>query len=396
MKRIYLDNSATTSVNPRVKKDMQKYFSQMYGNASSLHYFGRQSKIVIENSRIQIAKFLNANPNEIFFTSCGTEANNIAILGILRAYGKIGHVVSSVIEHHSVLHTCEYLNQNGHMITYIKVDKNGIISVKDLINSLRDNTILLTVMHANNEIGSIQPIEDIAYELNKINANRKHKIYFHTDAVQTAGKIDIDVKKLGIDLLTISAHKLHGPKGIGILYIKNGTKILPIMFGGHHENGIRPGTENVSCIVGCAKACEVSYNNLNEHYEHVSKLRKKLEEGILNTITDVTINAGNSNVLANILNVSFKYIEGESLLLMLDMKGIAVSTGSACTSDASSPSHVLTAIGLSPILARSSIRFSFTYQNTITEIDYVLSVLPKLVNDLRLMSPIWKRNRKLI
>jgi cysteine desulfurase len=390
-KRIYLDNSSTTLVSYEVKNCMQKYFSQIYGNASSIHYFGRTAKRVIENSRIQIAKCINANPNEIFFTSCGTESNNIAILGVLRAYGYFGHIVSSSIEHHSVLNTCEYLNKSGHIVTYIKVDKNGIISVKNLINSIRDNTILITIMHANNEIGSIQPIADIAYELNKINKDRKHKIYFHTDAIQTAGKVNIDVKQLDIDLLTMSAHKLNGPKGIGILYIKNGTKILPIMFGGHHEVGIRPGTENIPCIVGAAKAYEVACKNINEHYEYVSKLRKKLKEGILNTIPDVIVNADSSYVLPNILNVSFKYIEGESLLLMLDMKGIAVSTGSACSSDTLDPSHVLTAIGLNSILARSSIRFSFNYQNTMTEIDYVLSVLPKLVNDLRLMSPIWKK-----
>ncbi|MDR0890776.1 MAG: cysteine desulfurase [Endomicrobium sp.] len=391
-KRIYLDNSATTPISKDVVKEMQKYFSESYGNASSLHYFGRQAKQAVESSRAKIAKLINAEIDEIIFTSCGTESNNLAILGVAKAYGDYGHIITSPIEHYSVLSPCNYLKNRNYQITYIDVNQSGIVSPTDLINSLQENTILISIMHANNEIGVIQPIEDIASKLYKINQTRKQKVYLHTDAIQTAGKLNINVKNLGIDLLSISAHKLHGPKGIGALYVKRGIKIFPILFGGHHEKNLRPGTENVLGIVGLSKSYEIAYNSLKDHYSHVLNLKRRLEEGILNDISDVTINTDKTNSLPHILNVSFKYIEGESLLLMLDMYGIAVSTGSACTSDSLNPSHVLTSIGLNTIAARGSIRFSLSYQNTLKEIDYVLSVLPKIVNDLRLMSPMWKKH----
>jgi cysteine desulfurase len=393
--RVYLDNSATTVVIPEVIKEMRQYFSDTYGNASSFHYFGRQAKMALENARTKIATLLNANPEEVFFTASGTESDNIAIFGTLNNCRKNSHIITSKIEHHAVLHSCKNLEKNGCEVTYLNVNDDGVISIDDFKKSIKSNTIIVSIMHANNEVGSIQPIEKIALELKKINEKRKDKIYFHTDAVQTAGKLILDVEKLGIDLLAISAHKLNGPKGVGALYVKKGTNISQIIFGGHHENGLRPGTENIPYISGFAKAFEFSSTKIKEHSEHVFTLKKRLRNGILNKIPDVIINGNFDKAIPNILNVSFNYVEGESLLLMLDMKGIAVSTGSACASSSSGPSHVLSAMGVDPIAIQGAIRFSFSYQNTEEEIDYVLKVLPKIVNDLRLMSPMWKTDRQL-
>ncbi|MCA6084720.1 cysteine desulfurase family protein [Candidatus Endomicrobiellum agilis] len=390
-RRVYLDNSATTVVYPEVIKEMQSYFSDTYGNASSLHYFGRQAKIALDNARKKTAALLNASSEEIFFTGCGTESDNIAIFGILNAHKKKGHVITSRIEHHAVLYSCKHLEDNGYEVTYLDVDKDGIVSVEDLKEAVKDDTILVTIMHANNEVGSIQPIEEIALELKKINAKRKNKIYFHTDAVQTAGKLHLDVEKLGIDLLAISAHKFNGPKGVGALYVKKGTNISPITFGGHHENGLRSGTENISSISGFAKAFEISSSKIEECNKRILDLREKLKAGILSTIPEVIINGSGSKAVSNILNVSFNYIEGEALLLMLDMKGIAVSTGSACATGSAEPSHVLSAMGVNPVASQGAIRFSVGCYNTGEDVDYVLEVLPKAVNSLRSMSPVWNQ-----
>jgi cysteine desulfurase len=394
-RRVYLDNSATTVVDSEVIKEMQPYFSDIYGNASSFHYFGRQAKTALDNARKKTAMLLNSNSEEIFFTGCGTESDNIAIFGILNAYGEKGHVITSRIEHHAVLYSCKHLEANGYEVTYLDVDEDGVISVEDFKKAVKDNTLLVTIMHANNEVGSIQPIEKIAAELKKINEKRKKKIYFHTDAVQTAGKLYLDVKKLGIDLLAISAHKFNGPKGVGALYIKNGTNILPIAFGGHHENGFRPGTENIPYISGLAKALEISNAKIEEYNKRVFALREKLKEGILNSIPDVIINGSGRRAVSNILNVSFNYIEGEALLLMLDMKNVAVSTGSACAAGSSGPSHVLSAMGVNPFASQGAIRFSLGYHNTEEDVDYVLEVLPKVISSLRSMSPVWNQKRTL-
>jgi cysteine desulfurase len=390
-KKVYLDNSATTSVDCEVIKEMQPYFADVYGNASSLHCFGRQSKAVLDNARIKVAKLLNALPEEIFFTGCGTESDNIAIFGALNAYEKKGHIITSKIEHHAVLYTCKHLEKNGYEVTYLDVDKDGVVSVEDFKKAVKDNTLLVSIMHANNEVGAIQPIEQIARTLKKINDLRKDKIYFHTDSVQTAGKLRLDVQKLGIDLLAMSAHKFNGPKGVGVLYVKKGTIVSPMTFGGHQENGLRPGTENIPYIVGFAKAFEISNDNLEENDKHIFSLREKLKEGILNTISDVTINGSASKAVSNILNVSFNYIEGEALLLMLDMRGIAVSTGSACASGESEPSHVLSAMNVDPVAAQGAVRFSFGHYNTQEDVDYTLDVLPEVVSNLRLMSPVWNK-----
>ncbi|MCL2485649.1 MAG: cysteine desulfurase NifS [Endomicrobia bacterium] len=391
MKKVYLDNSATTPVDAEVVKEMQPYLSSVFGNPSSFHSFGRESKNALEKARTKTAQSLNAQPDEIIFTGCGTEADNIAIFGVLNAYGKKGHIITTQIEHHAVLYSCRHLQKNGYDVTFLQVDKDGVVSVEDVKKAIRDNTILVTIMHANNEVGSIQPIKEIAAVLKEINKERKDRIYFHTDAVQTAGKLSIDVKDLGVDLLAISAHKFYGPKGVGALYVKKGVNISPVMFGGHHESGLRPGTENVAYITGLAKALEISMAKLKEHDEKILYLREKLKKGILEKIPEVTINASGEKAVSAILNVSFKYIEGESLLLKLDMKGIAVSTGSACASGSSEPSYVLSAMCAEPIAAQGTVRFSFSCYNTEEEIDYVLDVLPGIVEDLRKMSPVWNR-----
>ncbi|MDR2437106.1 MAG: cysteine desulfurase NifS [Endomicrobium sp.] len=390
-RRVYLDNSATTAVAPEVIKEMQPYFANIYGNPSSFHSFGRQAKTAIDNSRSKIAQLLNASPEEIFFTSCGTESDNIAIFGLLNSCGQKRHIITTKIEHHAVLYSCKHLEKLGYRVTYLDVDKEGVVSVEDFKKAVRDDTILVSIMHANNEVGSIQPIEKVADEIRKINETRENKIYFHTDAVQTVGKLRLDVKILGVDLLAMSAHKFNGPKGVGVLYIKKGVKVSPVMFGGHHENGLRPGTENVAAIVGCAKALEISNAFIEDNDKHILCLREKLKKGILETIPEVTVNASGARAISNILNVSFNYIEGEALLLMLDMNGIAVSTGSACASGSSEPSHVLSSMCVDPVVAQGALRFSLGHYNTQEEVNYVLEVLPKIVSDLRSMSPVWNQ-----
>jgi len=390
-KKVYLDNSATTAVLPEVVEAMKPYFYDIYGNASSFHSFGRDAKKALDAARAKVASIINASSDEIIFTCGGTESDNMAIFGILKAYGKKGHVITTKIEHHAVLYSCRELEKQGHEVTYLEVDKNGVISPEDFKKAVKDNTLLVTIMHANNEVGSIQPIAEISAILKEINSSRKDKVYFHTDAVQTAGKIKLDVKKPGVDLLAISGHKFGAPKGVGALYVKKGTNIENIVFGGNQENSKRPGTENIPYIIGMAKALEIADAELANHNKHVLALREKLKKGILAQIPEIIINASADNAVANILSVSFHYIEGEALLLKLDMHGIAASSGSACATG--EPSHVLAAMGADPIAAQGTVRFSFSFQNTFEEVDFVLSVLPKAVESLRAMSPVWQNKK---
>ncbi len=388
-RKIYLDNSATTYTRAEVVEAMLPYFSDIYGNASSVHQFGQDAKNALSQARISFANLLNAkDPEEIIFTSCGTESDNMAITGVLNAV-KGKHVITSALEHHAVLHTCQHLEKCGYKVDYIPVDSSGRIKLDVLKEKITDETAVVSIMHANNEIGIIEPIEEISYVIKEANKNRKHQIFFHTDAVQTAGKIKLDVQKLGIDLLSVSAHKFYGPKGTGALYVKKGTKIEPILYGGHHENGLKPGTENIAGIIGMTKALELANNELETENEKYMILRKRLAAGILKSIPKSVINTDFANSVANVLNVSFDSIEGETLLLMLDMEGIAVSTGSACASGSTEPSHVLQAIGVDPVTAQGTVRFSLGKQNTQEDIDYVLDVLPKLVEKVRKMSPVW-------
>ena len=389
-RNVYLDNSATTQVRKEVLEEMLPYFTDVYGNASSVHTYGQKAKAALTKARETFAKLINANsPDEIIFTSCGTESDNIAILGSLLA-NEGNHVITSKIEHHAILFTCQNLEKQGYKADYISTDNTGRINIKELKNKITDNTVIVSIMHANNEIGIIEPIEEVSKLLKEINKTRKNKILLHTDAVQTAGKLKLDVQKLGVDLLSVSGHKFYGPKGIGALYIRKGIKIEPLFHGGHHEFGMKPGTENVAEIVGMTKALELANLEMEHESKKIFELRNKLAKGIVEKIPEVIINTDIKNAVPSVLSVSFNYIEGESLLLMLDMAGIAASAGSACATGSAEPSHVLSAIGASPLAAQGTLRFSLGRNNTEEDIDYVLEVLPKLVERVRQMSPIWK------
>lgn len=382
-KIIYIDNAATTKVHPNVLKVMLPYLKQNYGNPSSIYALGQESRKAIETAREQVAKALGANSDEIFFTSGGSESDNWAIKGIAFANQDKGkHIITTNIEHHAVLNTCKYLEKYGFEITYLPVRQNGIIDIKDLEKAIRKDTILVSVMYANNEIGTVQPIEEIG----KI--TKKKGIYFHTDAVQAVGNIPINVKILNIDLLSISGHKFNAPKGVGALYIKKGTKILNMIHGGGQEYNMRAGTENVASIVGMGKAIELVTHNIENKNRYVKELREYLIDNILKNIPDTILNGDREKRLAGNINLCFKYIEGESILLMLDSLGICASSGSACTSGSLEPSHVLLALGLPHEIAHGSLRLTLSKENTQEEIDYVLSVLPDIVKKLRSMSPL--------
>lgn len=385
-KYIYLDNAATTGVAPEAAEAMQKAMLEEYGNASSLHTRGQKAKELLEASRETIAKTLGAAPSEIIFTSGGTESNNLAILGAARANKAGGkHIITTKIEHPSVLNAFEALEKEGFEATYLGVDKQGVISLEELKKKIRPDTILVSIMHANNEIGTIEPIAEIG----KIIASEKNKIYFHVDAAQSYGKIPIDVNEIKADLVTINAHKIHGPKGVGALYFRRGTKIAPLMFGGAHEGKIRPGTENVSGIAGFAKAAEIAHRDMKIDSIKMVRLRDMLIEGIEKNIPHSTLNGPRGNLrLPNNANISFGNIEGESIILLLDVEGIGASTGSACTSHDLKPSHVLMAIGLDPEVSHSSVRFSLSRYTTEEDIKKVIAVLPKIVENLRKMSPV--------
>ncbi|RNC29323.1 MAG: Cysteine desulfurase IscS [Candidatus Dichloromethanomonas elyunquensis] len=387
MKRIYLDHSATTPVDPQAAELMMTYFLEYYGNPSSIHFFGRQVKKALEEARYQVASLINADPSEITFTSGGTEADNLAIQGAARARsGKGKHLITSAIEHHAVLDTFKYLAKNGYELTILPVDEEGIVSVDELKKAIRPDTILISIMHANNEVGSIQP----AAEIGRI--TREKGIIFHVDAVQSLGKLPIDVKTMNADLLTVSSHKIYGPKGVGALYIRKGIKISPLVYGGSQERKLRSGTENTPGIIGFGKACELAGERMEEENRKLITQRDKLMNGIISRIGHVKINGplGDKRLPGNV-NVSINYIEGESLLLSLDMLGIAASSGSACTSGSLDPSHVLLAMGLSHEVAHGSLRLSLGRHNTDEDIDFVLEELPKIVDRLRMMSPLYHK-----
>ncbi len=380
--KVYLDHAATTPVDKRVLDAMLPYFSEKYGNPSSIYGFSREAREAIEEGRTEVARLIGADPSEIIFTSGGTEADNLAIKGTTAAHeGK--HIITSAIEHAAVLATCEALKKQGYEVTYVSVDKDGIVSVKEIEDAIRDDTVLITIMHANNEIGTIQPIAEIG----KIAHERG--IVFHTDAVQSIGKVPIDVNELNVDLLSISSHKIYGPKGIGALYVRNGTNLAPLLHGGGHERGIRSGTENVPGIVGFGTAAQIAAREMNSDAERTKRLRDRLIDGALE-IENSWLNGSREKRLPGNANLGFRFIEGEALILELDGHGIYASTGSACSSRSLEPSHVLRAIGLPPHECHGSLRMTLGKENTEEEIEYVLEVLPKVVEKLRKISPFKK------
>lgn len=388
MKKIYLDNSASTRVDDAVVQAMLPYFTEEFGNASSTHQFGQQAKQAIEDARGQVALMLNASPTEITFLSGGTESDNLAIKGIAEAHREKGqHIITSQIEHPAVLASCAHLEQQGWQVTYLPVYSEGRVRIEDVRAALTDETVLITVMHANNEIGTIQPLAEIgALVKQRREAGQRH-LHLHTDAVQSVGKIPVDVKELGVDLLTLTAHKIHGPKGIGVLYVRKGVRLTSQMHGGHHERDRRAGTESVPLIAGIGKACELVRLNLAERMEHARELRDYLETELFNRVTDVTRNGDTEHRVPNIANLNFDFVEGEGLQISLDLKGIAVSTGSACASGSHEPSHVLMAIGLPRDNGYGSLRFSFGQYNTREDVEYILETLPVVIEKLRRLSP---------
>ncbi len=381
MKTIYFDNNATTKVAEEVFEEMKPFFCELYGNPSSMHTFGGQIAAGIRKSREQVANLLGCDPAEIIFTSGGTESDNAAIKGTLAAYPEKRKVITTRVEHPAVLSVCKQLKDHGYTVIELEVDKQGRLDLDELEKQIDDDTALVTIMYANNETGVIFPIEQIA-ELVKSKGS-----VFHTDAVQAVGKIPLNLSKSNIDLLSLSGHKLHAPKGIGALYIRKGTRIQPFMLGGHQEAGKRAGTENVPGIVGLGKACELAAKNIKEENERVRKLRDKLENAILKSCPDCRLNGDRKNRLPNTSNISFEFIEGEAILLMLDKFGICASSGSACTSGSLEPSHVLRAMGVPFTAAHGSIRFSLSRYNTEKEVDYTIEKLPSIVNRLRELSP---------
>ena len=386
MKQIYLDYNATSPVRPEVLEVMLPFYKEQFGNPSSVHWAGRAVSGAVEQAREQVAAAINASPAEIVFVSCGSEGDNMAIKGSLAALKDKGnHIITTAVEHPAVLETCEFLEKNGYDVTYLPVDRDGLLDLADLEAAITDRTVLISVMWANNETGNIFPIEEIGA------IARKHQIRFHTDAVQAVGKLDIDVQQANIDLLVLSGHKVGAPKGVGAVYIRRGTRMVPFIHGGHQERGRRAGTHNVPGIVGLGKACEVATAERKAYYERVRALRDKLENGLLQQVPDIKLNGApdRDQRLPNTLNVSFAYIEGESLLLNLDMYGIAASSGSACTSGSLEPSHVMGAMCDEVTLAHSSTRFSLGPETTEEEIDYLLEVLPATVQRLREMSPLY-------
>lgn len=385
----YFDNAATTRVKEEVVKEMIPYLHEQYGNPSSLYSIGRNAKKVIEEARKKVASLINCMPNEIYFTGCGSESDNTAIKGIAYANQRKGkHIITSKIEHPAVLHTCQALAKQGFDITYLNVDKDGIIDISELRNSIRNDTILISIMFANNEIGTLQPISEIS----KI--AKMYNIIFHTDAVQACGNVPIDVRKMGIDMLSLSGHKLYAPKGIGALYVKNGIEFEKFMDGGHQERNKRGGTENVTGIVGLGKACELAKNNLDYHMKHLQELRDYYIKEVEDRIPYVKLNGSKQFRLPGNANFSFEFVEGESLLLKLDAKGICASSGSACTSGSTDPSHVLTAIGLPRELAQGSLRTTFGEENTKEDIEYLVESLQEIVSNLREMSSEYKSINK--
>lgn len=388
-KRIYLDHNATTPVHPEVLEAMLPYFKERFGNASSIHGFGREAKVALEESREKVAKLINASPQEIYFTSGGTEADNLAVKGTAFANRNKGkHIITSKIEHHAILESCKFLEKEGFEVTYLPVDKYGFVDPDDLKKAFREDAILVSIMHVNNEVGTIEPIEKLC-EITK-----EKGAYFHTDAVQSIGKIPVDVQKLNVDMLSMSAHKIYGPKGVGAIYIRKGTRITSWSHGGHHERSRRAGTENIPGIVGLAKAVEIACRDMEEQSNHLKNLSETFYRKLTQTIPDVILNGHLEKRIPNTLNLSFKAVEGESIILSLDLKGVAVASGSACTSGTLEPSHVLSAMGISPEIAQGAIRFSFGRENTREDVKYVVEILPEIVTRLRAMSPLYASSNK--
>lgn len=385
-KIVYVDNAATTRLKPEVLDAMMPYLTEEYGNPSSIYRFASDSKKAIEEARSKVAKAFGAEPKEIIFTSGASEADNWAIKGVAHSLKNKGnHIITTKIEHHAVLHTTEYLEKEGYEITYLNVDENGLISLEELENAITDKTILISVIFANNEIGTIQPIKEIG-EIAK-----RHNVLFHTDAVQAVGNVEIDVNELNIDLMSVTAHKIYGPKGVGALYVKKGVKLFPYIHGGGQEKGRRAGTENVSGIVGFGKAIELATSNIEAKALKIAKLRDMYIDKVLNEIPYVRLNGHRERRLCNNANMSFRFIEGEALLLSLDLVGICASSGSACTSGSLDPSHVLLAIGLPHEIAHGSLRISFGDFNTEDDVLYIVEKLKEIVARLRAMSPLYEK-----
>ncbi|MCR4442594.1 MAG: cysteine desulfurase NifS [Peptococcaceae bacterium] len=389
MRKVYLDHGATTPVREEVARVVAEYMTQNYGNASSIHAFGREARAAVEKARRQVAGLLNARAEEIVFTGGGTEANNLAITGaVLANSGKGRHIITSAVEHHAVLDTCRNLQRQGYDLTVLPVDGYGLVNVEDLKKAITPATILISIMHANNEVGTIEPLEEIGH------LAREHGIIFHTDAVQSFGKLPIDVEKMNIDLLAGSGHKIYAPKGIGFLYVRKGVRIAPLHFGGGQEGGLRPGTENVAGIAGLGLAAELAGREMEKEAERQARLRDLLVRGLTERIPHVRLNGHPELRLASNAHFSFEFVEGESLLISLDMKGIAASSGSACTSGSLEPSHVLVAMGIRPELARGAVRMTLGRDTTEEDINYVLEIFPEVVKRLRAMSPLYPGGKK--
>jgi cysteine desulfurase len=402
MNRVYLDYNATTPVEPQVLDAMLPYFSADFANASSIHTPGQRARAAVETAREQVAALIGARPQEIVFTSGGTESDNHAIFGVIAesvgqalppvAFSSLAdsplakpHIITTTIEHEAVLNACQALEKQGVSVTYLPVDREGMVDSESVRGAIRPGTALITIMHANNELGAVQPLEEIG------RIAKEHKIYFHTDAVQSAGKIPIDVNDVNVDLLSLSGHKLYAPKGAGALYVRSGTHLRQLLYGGHHQRGFRPGTENVGGIVGLGKAAEIARPSLAGDVKHVSALRDKLERGLLERVPQIRVNGALAPRTPNTTNVMFAGIEGEALVIALDLKGLACSVGAACSSGAVEPSHVLTAIGLSQEEAKASLRFSLGRHTAESEIDFALRVIPEAVAQLRALSPTYLR-----
>ncbi len=383
MDTIYVDNNATTKVAPEVLEEMLPYFSDLYGNPSSMHTFGGNVGYKLKEARVRMASLIGATPEEIVFTSCGTESDSTAIRAALQSYPDKKHVVTTRVEHPAIKNLGELLSKNGYRVTFVPVDRKGTLDLDYLYNSLSVDTAVVSIMWANNESGMIFSIEEISREI------KQRGIVFHTDAVQAVGKIPVDVSKFGVDMLSLSGHKIHAPKGIGVLYVRKGTKFSPFMIGGHQEDGRRGGTENVASIIGLGKAAELASQRLSVYGTKVRSLRDKLENEILARIPNAMINGDRDNRLPNTTSISFEYVEGESILLMLDEFGICASSGSACTSGSLEPSHVLRAMGVPFTAAHGSIRFSLSTYNTEEEIDFIIEKLPPIIERLRELSPFW-------
>ncbi len=385
MRNVYMDYAATTYVKPEVLDEMLPYFTEKFGNPSSFYGISRETKMAIDKARNQVATGINADINEIYFTGGGSEADNWAIKGIASAHRNKGnHIITTKIEHHAVLHTCEYLEKNGFEVTYLDVNEEGFINLEDLKNAITDKTILVSIMFANNEIGTIQPIKEIGAIC------KERKIFFHTDAVQAIGNVPVDVKEMNIDLLSLAGHKIYGPKGIGVLYIRKGIKIDNLIHGGGQERARRAGTENIASVVGLGKAMEIATKDIEGHMKRLSSLRDRLIDGILEAVPYSHLNGprGDKRLPGN-ANVRFDFIEGESILLSLDFEGVCASSGSACTSGSLDPSHVLLSIGLPHELAHGSLRLTLGAGSTEEDVEYVIEVLPAIIERLRKMSPLW-------